>query len=95
MTNYELMLIIDPSLSEEENKSALDTIRGVLTGESAKIVKEDIWGDRKLAYKINGSDRWFYVLLDLELKGESIEKINGVFNLNQNLWRYMFVKKGS
>ncbi|MDR2640767.1 MAG: 30S ribosomal protein S6 [Candidatus Peribacteria bacterium] len=29
--------------------------------------KEDIWGDRKLAYKINGSEKGFYALFDLEL----------------------------
>jgi ribosomal protein S6 len=27
-----------------------------------KIEKEDVWGDKKMAYKINGYDRGFYTL---------------------------------
>jgi small subunit ribosomal protein S6 len=57
MTNYELMLIIDPSLSEDENKSVMESIRTTLTEESSKIIKEDIWGEKKLAYKIKKSEK--------------------------------------
>ncbi len=95
MVNYELMLIINPSLSEDENKSVLESVKSTLAEESAKITKEDIWGEKKMAYKINKSEKGFYVLFELEMDGTSIEKINGIFNLNQDIWRYMFVKQGS
>jgi len=46
-----------------------------------------------MAYKINSSDRGFYVLFDLELNGKAIVTITKVMNLDLNIWRHMFVKK--
>lgn len=67
MANYELMLIVNPSISEEDRTKTLDNVKALLKKNSAKITKEDIWGDKKLAYKINKSERGFYVLLQLDL----------------------------
>ena len=93
MANYELMLIIDPTLSEEERNSSLDNLRALFKKAKAKIEKEDIWWDKKLAYKINKSDRGFYVLLDLTLDGKLIKDLSKSINLDRNIWRYMFTKK--
>jgi small subunit ribosomal protein S6 len=56
MNKYEFMLIIDPNLSEEEKNVTLATIKNEITQAGGKIEKEDIWGERKLAYKINKSN---------------------------------------
>lgn len=93
MTKYEFMLIIDPSLSEEERNSSLENLRALLKKAEAKIEKEDVWWDKKLAYKINRSDRGFYVLMDLELEWKLIKDLSKSINLDRNIWRYMFTKK--
>lgn len=93
MANYEMMVIIDPTLWEADSKSEIATISKILTDNSAKIVKEDVWGDKKLAYKINGSERGNYILFHLEMNGENIKKINGLLNLEKSVWRYMFVNQ--
>jgi small subunit ribosomal protein S6 len=67
MAKYELMFIVDPSLSEEDRNTSIDTFKSTLEKFSAKIEKEDIIGEKKLAYKINKSATGFYVLLDLEM----------------------------
>lgn len=93
MTKYEFMLIIDPSLSEEERNSSLENLRALFKKAEAKIEKEDVWWDKKLAYKINRSDRGFYVLMDLELEWKLIKDLSKSINLDRNIWRYMFTKK--
>jgi ribosomal protein S6 len=57
MNKYEFMLILDPSQSEDERKEVVESIGKVLKSKKAKIAKEDVWGDKKLAYKIHGSER--------------------------------------
>ncbi len=94
MTNYELMLIVDPSISEDDRNASIDNVKTLLEA-NWKIVKEDIWGEKKLAYKINKSEKWFYVLFELELNGLKIKEISSSINLDKNIWRYMFVKKDS
>lgn len=88
-----MMLIIDPSLSEEDRNVSINELKELFKTNSVEIVKEDIWWDRKLAYKINKSDRWFYILFDLEMNGKLIKDLSKSINLNKNIWRYMFIKK--
>ena len=67
MVKYELMMIVDPTLSEEERTAKIDAVKSILDKIGAKIINEDVWGDKKLAYKINKKDRAFYVLYTIEL----------------------------
>jgi small subunit ribosomal protein S6 len=71
----------------------LANLRTLFEKAKAQIEKEDIWWDKKLAYKINKSDRWFYVLLDLQLDWKLIKDLSKSINLDKNIWRYMFTKK--
>jgi small subunit ribosomal protein S6 len=67
MAKYELMVIIDPSLSEEDRNSSIDNLKSILEKYSAKITKEDVWAEKKLAYKINKSETGYYILFELDL----------------------------
>ena len=93
MAKYEMMLIIDPSLSDEDKASNLTELKELFKENSVKVEKEDIWWDKKLAYKINKSDRGYYVLFDLDMDGKLIKDLSKTINLNKSIFRYMFVKK--
>jgi len=92
MAKYELMLIMNPNLSNEDRESSLKSLKTNLEQSGAKIENEDIWWDKKLAYKINLSTRGFYVLYNLELDGKNIINLTKSMNLDLNIWRHMFVK---
>ena len=92
MNKYELMLILNSSISEEDRNHSLEELRNLLTKNEVKIEKEDIWWDRKLAYKINKSDRGFYVLFSLEMNGKLIKELSKSINLNKAIIIYMFAK---
>ncbi len=93
MAKYELMLILNPGVSDDDRTSLITRVKEILESNSWKIEKEDIWGDKKMAYKINGTDRWFYILYNLELDWTKIFDITKKFNLEQIMWRHMFVKQ--
>ena len=92
MVKYEFMIIVDPTLSEEERNTKIDALKTILDTAGAKIINEDVWGDKKLAYKINKQERAFYVLYTLELDWTKIKEISTQINLNRSIWRYMFTK---
>lgn len=91
MAQYELMMILDPSVGEEALTESIDGVKKHLKKVKAKVEKEDIWGEKKLAYKIQRSEKGYYVLFTLELDGTHIKDLNTQFNLDGNIWRYMFV----
>lgn len=95
MTQYELMVIVDPSLGDKGIQSTLDDLKKVIDSVKGKITKEDIWGEKDLAYKIHGSHKWFYALFDIDIDGPSLKEATNSINLIQGIWRNMFVKKGS
>lgn len=92
MTKYEYMIILDPSISEEERNSSLTELKALFEANNVKIESEDVWGNKKLAYKINRSEEWFYTLFNLEMDGKAIKKMTPTINLDKNIWRHMFVK---
>ena len=93
MANYELMAIFNPTVSEEDRNTSINEVKELFKKNSVKIEKEDVWGDKKMAYKINKVDRAYYILFDLDMDGKLIKDLSKTMNLNANLWRYMFVKK--
>lgn len=93
MAKYELMLILNPSITEAERNNSLENLKKALEESGAKIEKEDIWWDRKMAYKIGSFDRGFYVLLNLEMDWKFIANLTKLINLDLNVLRHMFVKK--
>ncbi|MCU6167738.1 30S ribosomal protein S6, partial [Enterobacter roggenkampii] len=50
MNNYETVFILTPVLSDVQMKEAVEKFKTILTNEGAKIVNEENWGLRKLAY---------------------------------------------
>lgn len=93
MANYELMFIIDPALSEDQRNDSVNELKALFKENSVKITKEEVIGDKKLAYKINKSDRGFYFLYEVELEGNVIKTMSPTINLNRSIWRYMFTKQ--
>ncbi len=91
MTQYECMMIIDPTVGEETISQTTDNFEKLLKAAKAKGVKKDVWGDKKLAYNIKGSETGHYILWTLEMDGSAIKDINTQLNLDNNIWRYMFV----
>ena len=86
------MFIINPSIGEKEIQAAITLIKENIE-KAGKIVKKDLWGEKKMDYKIKGSSKGYYGLLDVKIDGKEIKTMNNIFNLNGNIWRYMFVKK--
>ncbi len=93
MIDYELMIIVDPTLAEKDRDASFAKIKKLIKEFSGKVESEEVMGEKKLAYKINRSEKGFYTLLNLKLKGESIKEISKQMNLYGEVWRYMFVRQ--
>ena len=92
MRQYELMMIVDPSLSAEDRTALVSEIETELSNVGAKIVETNHPGERELAYKIRGSLHGYYLLYTLEKEsGDFLEAVK-TFNIKPSIWRFMFVR---
>ena len=92
MKEYELTVLIHPDL-EVDLDAPLAKIRDIIIGAGGKITKEDNWGKKKLAYKINREDFAVYVYMDLELPADAPLKISNTLNITDEVLRYLLVKQ--
>ena len=60
MKNYEIMIIVKATLSEDETKKVIDNFGKILTDNGAKIVSTKDMGQRELAYEIK---KWLLLCL--------------------------------
>ena len=71
MRVYELIFIVKPDLPEEEVDSALALVRETLESGGATIDKEEKWGKRRLAYRVQRFEDGYYVLVQYSLDGNA------------------------
>ncbi len=90
MKEYELTVLIHPDL-EMDIEKPLKKIRGIITDNGGEIVKETSWGKKKLAYKIRKEDFAVYVYFDLKLPAPALVKLSSVFNITDEVLRYLIV----
>lgn len=90
MKEYELTVVIHPDL-EVDLEAPLTKVREVITNAGGKIIREDNWGKKKLAYKIKNEDFGVYVYFDVALPAEAPLKISGTFNITDEVLRYLLV----
>lgn len=62
-TKYEVVVVLDPSLNEEQAKTAAEKIEELITKNGGSVESKEFWGKRRLAYLINRRREGNYVLI--------------------------------
>ena len=91
MKNYETVFILTPVLSEEQMKDTVQKFMKVLTDAKAKIINEENWGLRKLAYPIQHKSTGFYNLVEFEAEPEAINTLETEFRRDEAIMRFLTV----
>ena len=91
MKNYETVFILTPVLSEEQMKDAVKKYVKLLKDSGAKIVNEEIWGLKKLAYQIQHKSTGFFNLLEFESDPSAIDKLETEFRRDEGVMRFLTV----
>jgi small subunit ribosomal protein S6 len=89
---YETVFIVTPVLSEVQMKEAVQKFRSLITEEGGKIVHEEDWGLRKLAYPIQKKSTGFYYLLEFTSKPEFIDKLEIEYRRDERIIRFITLR---
>ncbi len=90
MKEYELTVLIHPDL-EVDLDTPLNKVRELIKSTGGEIVKEDNWGKKRLAYKINKEEFAVYVYMDVKLPADAPLKISNTLNITDEVLRYLLV----
>jgi small subunit ribosomal protein S6 len=91
MRRYETIAIVDPDISEDDRTSLLTRIKEIIPQQEGVIVKEDLWGARKLAYPIKKKPRGYYARYDYCGMGNAVEELERFFRIDDRVLKYLTV----
>ncbi len=91
MEQYEVAILFDPGLEIDLDKTTVK-IEKIFKDNGGKLLNEDNWGKRKLAYPINKQDHALYVFYNLQLPCEAVQKIEAALNITDEVIRFLITK---
>lgn len=90
--NYEVVYILNPSLSEEETAAMVEKFKGVVE-QDGTVTEIDQWGKRRLAYPINDLMDGYYVLMTFTAAAALPRELDRIFRITDGVMRSMIVCK--
>lgn len=90
--HYETVFILTPVLSDDQAKEAAKKFKKTITDLGGKVVNEEHWGLRKLAYQIQKKTTGFYHLFEFTGEAEDlISKLELTYKRDERILRFLTV----
>lgn len=89
---YEKVVLLLPTLSEEEVKEAIKKISSVITDNGGEVLKIENWGKKKLSYKLNKQTMGYYILFIFKAHSKTIKSIEDFYKVYDQAFKYMVIK---
>ncbi|MBI4801437.1 MAG: 30S ribosomal protein S6 [Elusimicrobia bacterium] len=94
MTTYELIIIINPQVSDTEATEIVEKTKKIITDEKAEILNEDRLGRKKFAHQLGRHRDGFYLYLKVKAAPETVKNIARNLKLQESILRAMVLKTG-
>ena len=89
MNRYETVFIMTPVLSADQVAETVEKYRATIADNGGKILHEDAWGLRKLAYPIQKKSTGFYHLIEWEAEGSAVLPFETEFRRDERILRFL------
>lgn len=93
MRRYESVWVMNGDLPDEDVKATVDKFTRILSGQEGILVSVEEWGRRKLAYKVQGTSRGFYVLVDYAGTPATVKELERNYRIDDRIIRSHTTKK--
>jgi small subunit ribosomal protein S6 len=90
---YELVVVLNPEIPEEDMPAAIDRVTGAVTGRGGEVDDVQAWGRRKLAYPIKRHMEGNYFLTNIRLDPVRAHDLESSFMISEDILRHMLVRK--
>lgn len=92
MTKYEMLYILDSTLTDEARDSIIKKIEDLVAKNGGVVEKTDRWGMKKLQYPINYKSEGYYVLMTFEAAKTLVVEIKRIVGITDGIIRRLITK---
>ena len=93
MNKYELAVVVNAKLEDEERAAVLENVKGLITRFNGVINDVDEWGKKTLAYEIQKMNEGYYYFIHFEADGSVPAEIESRVRIMDNVIRYLCVRQ--
>lgn len=87
MHQYEVMVILDPTVEEKTVQPSLEKFLKVITAAKGTVDSLSIWGRRRLAYEIQKKSEGIYAVMNMTAPAEAVIELDRQLNLSEAVMR--------
>ena len=93
MTEYEILLLLDPDLDEDRQNEIVGRTRELVEKAGGSWDLHDVWGRRKLAYEIDHKADGSYHLLQLTCEPATLDEVSRVLRIDDGVMRHLATRR--
>ena len=93
MTDYEILLMLDPELPEERQTEIVTRVREAIEKDGGRWENEEAWGRRRLAYEIDHKPEGVYHLLTFTAEPATLDEVSRELKITDGVMRHMAVRR--
>tara|TARA_B100001564_G_scaffold348443_1_gene350362 strand:+ start:240 stop:704 length:465 start_codon:yes stop_codon:yes gene_type:complete len=92
MSFYESTFVARQDVSAQEVEKITEKFSKVVDDHGGKVIKNEYWGLRSLAYKIKKNRKGHYVMLCLDAPADAVNELERQYKLSEDIIRNLTIK---
>lgn len=92
MPFYESTFITRQDMSRQDITKLTESVGAIINQGGGKVVKDEYWGLRSLAYKIQKSRRGHYVMLGIDAPAPAVKEMERNLRHNEDVVRLLTIR---
>ena len=93
MSKYELAVVLNAKIEDEERVAAIEKIQGYITRFGGAVTNMDEWGKKRLAYEVQKMKEGYYYFIRFDAETTAPIEIENRVRIMENVIRYLCVKQ--
>ena len=93
MNKYELAVVLNVKLEDEERAAAIEKITNYITRFGGTVTNIDEWGKKRLAYEIQKMKEGFYYFIQFDGDSTTPNELESRIGIMEPVIRYLCVRQ--
>lgn len=93
MNKYELALVVNAKIEDEERIATLEAAKEIITRFGGTVTNVDDWDKKKLAYEIQKMNEGYYYFIQFDADSNVPGEVEQRVRILEKVIRYLCIKK--
>ena len=93
MNKYELAVVVNAKIEDDERAATLDKVKGYIERFGGTVTNVDEWGKKRLAYDIQKMKEAFYYFIQFDADASVPYEVETNIRIMENVIRYLCVRQ--